>query len=288
MAQNDLKRIGLGSAQFGMHYGFTNAKGKTPINEVQQILITAVENGIQTIDTAYAYGDSEVVLGNYDLSKFRVISKFSGKQQIDRLSLCLDQSAKRLKVSSLYAYISHGAELLLKNPMIWEQCLELKEEKRIQKTGYSVYTTEELDKLLSKNYLPDLIQVPYSMVDRRFEPYFEQLKQNGAEIHVRSCFLQGLLFSPPNQLPDFFKPIFSFLQEFREEFNSSDEQAAALIQFCLRNPSVDIVIIGINDSSQLKRNLYMIKKDLNMPAKSFAAVDLPDEILLPYKWPQYE
>ena len=68
-------RIAIGSAQFGLNYGIANSSGKVDSKEVGAILHLAHCLSIQTIDTAIAYGDSEIVLGQFDLSGFGMISK---------------------------------------------------------------------------------------------------------------------------------------------------------------------------------------------------------------------
>ena len=62
--------------------------------------------------------------------------------------------------------------------------------------GCSLYEPTELLDLLEIGIVPDIVQVPYSILDRKFEPYFELLKEKGVEIHTRSVFLQGLYLNP--------------------------------------------------------------------------------------------
>ena len=72
-----LDRICLGTAQFGLDYGIANARGKVSFDEVGQILRCALENGIVTLDTAGAYGDSEQMVGAFlknDFHQFCVIN----------------------------------------------------------------------------------------------------------------------------------------------------------------------------------------------------------------------
>lgn len=67
---NHLHRLALGSVQFGLNYGLVNNNRKVPFAEVGAILGLADARKIRTLDTALAYGDSEVVLGEYDIKKF--------------------------------------------------------------------------------------------------------------------------------------------------------------------------------------------------------------------------
>ena len=78
-------KIGLGTVQFGMDYGVSNTKGKTPDIEVSKILEYAKKEGLLYIDTAEAYGCSEEVLGRNDLSGFRIISKFLPRMSTSKL-----------------------------------------------------------------------------------------------------------------------------------------------------------------------------------------------------------
>ena len=58
-----LSKIALGTVQFGLDYGITNNIGKVSQDEVRAILKYAKENGIDTLDTASGYGNSEEILG---------------------------------------------------------------------------------------------------------------------------------------------------------------------------------------------------------------------------------
>ena len=62
---SNFEKLALGSAQFGLAYGISNSHGKVSMNEVFRILTLAKSLGINTIDTASAYGNSEDVLGSY-------------------------------------------------------------------------------------------------------------------------------------------------------------------------------------------------------------------------------
>jgi hypothetical protein len=58
-------RLCLGTAQFGLRYGIANTRGQVDASEVANILAVAHANGIDTLDTAIAYGESERTLGEF-------------------------------------------------------------------------------------------------------------------------------------------------------------------------------------------------------------------------------
>ena len=62
-SKKSLMRFGLGTAQFGMHYGRFNIEGVPSKEATNQILTNAKEFGLTAIDTAHSYGESENILG---------------------------------------------------------------------------------------------------------------------------------------------------------------------------------------------------------------------------------
>ena len=80
-------KIALGTAQFGMDYGINNKRGKIPEKEVFEILNEVSRSGIDTLDSAYAYGDSETMIGNFirkSKNNFKIVSK-SPKCEIEEM-----------------------------------------------------------------------------------------------------------------------------------------------------------------------------------------------------------
>ena len=80
-------KLGIGTAQFGLDYGISNTSGKTSLKEVRSILKIATENGVDVLDTAYFYGDSESVIGRclLEQNRFRIITKTHSFRKTDIL-----------------------------------------------------------------------------------------------------------------------------------------------------------------------------------------------------------
>ena len=285
-APESLKKIALGTVQFGLDYGISNKEGKTSSEEVEKILIQAERFDIDLLDTAHAYGNSEEVLGDLLADfKFKIVSKFPSPQQGKTIKNYIGESLSLLKVKKLYAYMAHDAQCILDDRQLWSQLLELREEGIVSKIGYSLYSTNQLRKLVDAGCKPDIVQVPYNIFDRRFETEFELLETMGTEVHVRSVFLQGLFFMKPEELPSYFdkaKPLLRKMQ-----FICPDRQtlAAVLIDFCLKNSLVHRVVIGVNNVAQLSSNILNLS--LPLPSFNWGDFNVTDEsILLPYQWPK--
>lgn len=280
-----INKLAIGSVQFGLDYGISNESGIVANNEVRAILDYCREVGIDTIDTAYGYGNSEEKLGEQRIGDFKLVTKFPDTDEI-QLSEYLRQSLSRLAVNKLYGYMAHNVNCLIKNPSIWQRLMGYKEEGIIKKIGFSLYRPEELLRLLDMGMVPDIIQIPYNILDNRFEGHFSTLRKENIEVHARSCFLQGLFFLKPENLPSFFDPIKHWMKQFQEMYLSADSKVNVLLNYVLYNSYIDKVVIGIDSLQQLKQNVNLV----GAVHEQLASPETPvsEQILLPFNWPKIE
>jgi aryl-alcohol dehydrogenase-like predicted oxidoreductase len=273
-------KIGIGTAQFGMHYGISNQKGQTTVQEVSHILRTANKHQIVLIDTASAYGNAEKILGQNDLSGFQIVSKFFPANEKGEIRKQCRESLDRLGIPALYGYLDHRPIKSAAEPGYWEELTALKESNLVKKIGYSLYKPEELEFLLGKNFSPDLIQVPYNYFDRRFEGHLVDLQKKGCEIHVRSVFLQGLFFLDTDSLNSYFNDVKPLLKKLQLTVKNLP---SALLNFVLSKPFIDKVIIGVETNKQLIKNLQGLSMEEVLPELD---KQIQEHILNPSTWPK--
>lgn len=282
--------IVLGTAQFGFDYGINNKRGKISKKEVFKILNYAKNNDIDSLDTAASYGQSEEVIGKFIKQRkksFKIISKitFSGDPKID---VNLEKSLNKLGVKQLEGYLIHDFKFYLKKPEILKTLKKYKTKGLIKKIGFSLYYPKELEYLLTNNIRFDIIQVPYNIFDQRFEPYFSQLKKRHIEIHVRSVFLQGLVFKNLSKLAPRFKKIKLKLEYLNKIARDLDISISALcLNFAFLNTNIDKIIIGVDTLGNLKDNLKALKyrakvKEIYKNLKILKEND--EKIILPFNW----
>ena len=60
-----LSKLILGTVQLGLNYGVNNSSGKPSKEKAFDILNSAYDGGIRTLDTAEAYGNSQEVIGSF-------------------------------------------------------------------------------------------------------------------------------------------------------------------------------------------------------------------------------
>jgi len=295
MGVND--RIGLGTVQFGLNYGISNTTGKVSYDaarEIVQYYCNAVTRAV--FDTASAYGESEDVLGKLFTElgiaeQVRVISKFSGDvTTAAALNASFQSTVKRLQLPRLYAFLAHDAEVVRAHPDVYAELTRLKEEGYVQKIGVSAYYPSQVQWLLENGMPPDLIQVPYNVLDRRFEPFFKEYKDAGIEVHTRSAFLQGLFFKPLDSLNEFFYPVKEHIAEIQGLAGESGLTLnKLLLLFCLEQPGIDNVIIGVDSVRNIQDNM-ITAEDVARYRKVSSQLEqkrsVSEKIILPFNWPK--
>jgi len=257
-----LSRLALGTVQFGLPYGIANQSGQVNRTDASAMLQLAAFNGIDTLDTAIAYGESEVALGQVGTHGFKVVTKLPALPDDcpQVISWVMDQvhaSFNRLGVTTVYGLLLHCPEQLLgpNGNELYEALCAVKECGNVQKVGVSIYNPLELEEL-TRLFHFDLVQAPLSIIDSRLHQtgWLQRLKTDGVEIHTRSAFLQGLLLMPENAIPAKFAPFSHLLKRWHiwlAEQNISAVQAC--LAFPLAFPEIDRVVIGADSVQQLKQ-----------------------------------
>lgn len=271
------KKIGIGTVQFGLQYGIKNVYGQTSKEEVKKILKIASEKGITIIDTAHAYGISESVLGEQNLSQFDIVSKFTANTS-DSLNEQLHDSLKRLNKTSIYAYLSHSVENLIKNPCLIHTLNKLKEKSIVTKIGCSFNHSREIEMIQRIGFKPDLIQIPFNIFDNRFKEYAIQAKEWNCEVHSRSSFLQGLFFCNTQQLHPFFTPLIKDIDKLQM---FGDNLVNMLLSYCANQPFIDVVIIGVDNSIQFEQNINVLCTPI---VYDFINFQFDEPLITPSEW----
>jgi aryl-alcohol dehydrogenase-like predicted oxidoreductase len=283
-------KIAIGSAQFGSKYGLANSDGPVPRPEVIKILQLARENGISCIDTARAYGSSEEVLGGFGMVGWDVITKLPRYPSLIPIEEWVEQSIgeslAHLNIDSIYGLLLHYPMDLFgaHGQKLYASLIGLKNQGLIKKIGVSIYSPEELDRILDKFDI-DLVQSPCNLLDRRIleSGWADSLDRAGIELHVRSVFLQGLLLNNGLQeSPPFNKwwNVWEELERWRSNLNISI--FGACLQFPISEPKIKKVVIGVDSVEQLNQIITVPQKAL--PYLPIFSKPLEIELINPALW----
>jgi len=285
-----MSKLALGTAQFGMDYGINNCRGKISRAEAFEILCQAMDNGIDTVDTAAAYGESENVLGEFlgvKKKKFKVISKLPNRSLFDFKDV-VSSSLKKLNISSFYGYLFHNFKTYRENPELLVLFKELKKEGKTKKIGFSLYYPHELEFILDYNLECDLVQVPYNVFDQRFGPYFQRLNDRKIEVHTRSVFMQGLIFKCAKDLDGYFSPVKTKiieLHDLAEKYRMP--LVSMLVNFALANGSIDRVVVGVDgldNFNEIMASASYLDRFSGVRDRLISMKEDDEQIILPFNW----
>ncbi|MGL5008286.1 MAG: aldo/keto reductase, partial [Paracoccaceae bacterium] len=272
-------------------YGVSNTTGAaTSLDEISCILDLARRSGIDTLDTAIAYGNAEAVLGQFDLAGFQIVTKLPGipADTVDVAGWVngqVERSLERLGVDRVKAVLLHRPDDLFGQfgSALAEALGGLVDQNLVQQTGVSVYSCQQLDQC--RTTIPvSIAQLPFNVLDNALIENAKGYQDAGIEIHTRSTFLQGLLLMEPasrNRYFDRWAPVFDQWHNWLR-IHDLTAQAACLNYVCDR-PEVHRLVIGVQTEAQLQELLSIPRQPLP-PLPIWDGGDVTDDLINPTKW----
>jgi len=261
-------RLSLGTAQFGLNYGIANQLGRMSFSEAKKIIAFAQFSGLNSLDTAIAYGDAEERLGRIGVPNWGVVSKLPRiGEDCGNIAQTVfgfaNKSKDLLGITNLYGLLLHQpAQLLEKHgEEIYGSLLAVKKSGLVQKIGISIYDPAELDLLLAR-FQFDLVQAPFNVFDNRIvdSGWMSRLARMDIELQVRSVFLQGLLLIDKDVRPAQFKAWKKILTTWD---NWLLDMQMTPVEACLNHvlsfPRISKVIVGVDTLNQLKNIIDSVK-----------------------------
>jgi len=298
----ELSVLSLGTVQLGLNYGINNAAGK-PSQEVSNaILNCALSKGINCLDTAGAYGDSEVIIGNWlktvpaEKRPF-IVTKAAGLEtgSVEAVRNDLQKrvaaSKARLGVEQLDMLMLHHFDDFLKAPDAVVQVMqELKANGDVKFIGTSAYSYHDYGVIASAGF--DAAQIPLNLFDwRQIENGgLKKLEQSGMMVFVRSVYLQGLVFQDPENMDPRMTFAREVLRKFRELCGKYRLTPACLaLSYVLSVPGIASLVLGSETVWQVEQNAALLEQTTPLSAEQMAEIrasfiNTPKRVLDPGSW----
>ena len=213
--------------------------GGIPIQRVSQSVVNQmidvmIEQGINFIDTARGYSNSEELLGNalknkrnyfYLATKSMARTYYSMKKDIEI-------SLKNLQTDYIDLYQLHNVGINDDYLGALDALQEAKLEGKIKHIGITTHSLEMLKKIVEDNIF-ETIQFPYNLFETQAEKIFEEANKKNIGIIVMKPLAGGAI-----------------------------KDCAVGLKFVLQNENISVVIPGMESTSQILQNISVIGKKI--------------------------
>lgn len=271
----EISRMSLGTVQLGLNYGVSNIAGKPSQELSNSILDCAIEKGINVLDTAGAYGDSEEVIGRWlktvpEEKRPFIVTKAAGLDHSSYENLRADlfnrvkSSKEKLGVDTLdMLMLHHFDDYLIDRENVMKVMNELKASGEVKYIGASAYSYHDYGVLAEAGF--DGTQIPVNIFDweQISNDGIKKLADSGMMVFVRSVYLQGLVFQTPETL----SPKMDYCKEPLEKFHMLCKKyklspAEMAMSFVLSLEGIHSLVLGSEKVEQVEENTSLINSTI--------------------------
>ncbi len=260
----DVSRFGMGCMRFPKK---SDSEGKSIINENKSIkmLRYAANNGVNYFDTAYAYGDSEKVVGKAlgeGLREKVIIATKIPVWKIEKpeeFESYLTEELERLQTDYIDFYLLHALDKenwkKVKKFKLLEKLNKAKKDGRIKYIAFSFHDDLSLFKEIVDSYKWDMCQIQLNFMGENYQAGVEGLKyasSKGIGVVIMEPLLGGLL---GDNVP----------HDIIESWNKSGTvrtPAEWAFKWLGNFPEVSVVLSGVSTMNQLKEDIEIFENAL--------------------------
>lgn len=266
----EVSEIAFGGVEIGMPYGIGVESAEDMLTEAAAIklLHAAHDAGINFIDTARQYGQSENIIGKaFKVKRAEVViaTKCHHITNPDKsipdnlfafIESSLSKSFEALQTDYVDVFMLHdGNPGIVQHPEVLETFQKLKQSGRIRATGVSTYTPQETEAAIESGYW-DVIQVPFNLLDQRQAALFATAQQKGVGIVIRSVLLKGLLSNRGQNLHPVLKPVEARIGDFKQMAEQTRLDLPTLAtRFALSSKEVSSILVGLDKMEYLQQSV---------------------------------
>ncbi|MDO4566028.1 MAG: aldo/keto reductase [Oscillospiraceae bacterium] len=292
-------KLCLGTVQFGMDYGLAQTKAMK-VSDAVSCIDYAVQNGVSAIDTSPAYGYAESIVGEFLKKKtvlrgdlfisdklYPELPEFKSESELkSEIFRRIDRSLLTLNTDYVDAYMFHTSAYALR-PELLQALYAVKEQGKARMVGVSVYTPEEALACCESEYA-GLLQIPYSILDRRMKEAGVLDCAPKMTFQARSAFIQGLIFMREAELPPYLQkaaPIVNRIHELCREYAISEEALA--MGYVKKESAISYLLFGAAGIEQIRSNIDAFNANLpdevlNIAKAEFSGID--EDLYIPTHW----
>ena len=252
---NSLSVLGFGCMRF------PTKTGRIDMEETEQEIMTAIQNGVNYFDTAYIYPGSEAALGeilerNGVRNQVNIATKLphyliKSREDLDKL---FAEELKRLRTDHVDYYLMH----MLTDTDTWQRLKDMDIEQwiadkkasgAIRQVGFSYHGNTDMFCKLVDAYDWDFCQIQYNYMDEHSQAGRKGLQyanSKGIPVVIMEPLRGGKLV---NRLPEEAKQIFA-------DYTISHTPAQWALRWLWNQPEVTVVLSGMNSDEMVRDNIH--------------------------------
>ena len=276
-----VSRLGVGLVELGTELSLSD------VGQARRVLNTALDGGINFLDTAECYGVSEELIGlavahrrdEYILATKagHVRGGYVGEPWTGRtVSDSIDRSLRRMNTDYLDLVQLHAYDLTGPPPdHVIEALLKAKEAGKTRFVGYSA--ENRWAKWAIESDLFDTLQTAFSLLDQAARTkLFSLAEEKGIGLIIKRPIANGMWGrdSVPSGYVSWDGVANMLLERYRRIAEmgpvpgASDDGILLALGFVLAHPEVDTAIVGTHDPDHMRANIDMVHNDLPIPTEA--------------------
>lgn len=275
---DEISALGFGAMRLPLK------NGRIDREKAKELIYHAIDNGVNFIDTAYLYGDSESFLGEVLTPEIRSKVKLCTKlpsinvRKYDDMEKILDEQLNRLQTDFIDYYLIHAVDLKTINRLIKRDLFKFiykaKDEGKIKHIGFSYHGPKEEFEIIVDGFDWDIVMVQYNYFDENVQASFEGIEyaaSKGMGVLVMEPLKGGIL---AGKMPDDVEEIF-------RKANPNKSNAQWALEWVLNNGNVTCVLSGMGTLEQLDDNLMTADRTtpLSMTFEEMETVELAKRVM---------
>lgn len=258
--------------------------GKIDRNKAKEQIYYAIDNGINFIDTAYLYGDSEKFLGEVLQGEYKDKVKICTKlpsinvRKYEDMEKFLDIQLQRLQRDHIDYYLIHSVDLKTINRLLKRDLIKFldkaKREGKVRHAGFSYHGPKEEFEQVIDAYEWDVVMVQYNYFDENVQASTEGIEyaaSKGMGVFVMEPLKGGIL---AGKMPEEAEGIF-------KKADSSKTTAQWALQWVLNNRNISCVFSGMNSMEQIEDNIAIANRTtpFSMTFEEMETVELVKRVM---------
>lgn len=299
-----ISRMTLGTVQLGLDYGIANKEGKPTDEKAFSILDKAIEKGVNCLDTAAGYGDSEDVIGRWlkrgtvNRDSISIATKFklgeiSSSDVEYELIASVERSLVKLGTDYVDFLLMHDAAEYKRYGWEIDSAIEkLLKKGCVKAAGASGYDYDGIKDIVAKD-IYTVFQIPVNLLDYRITGTEDEDKLRNKLVFARSVYLQGLFFRDTISLTGNLREAAVFIRKIRAVADRYDYTVSRLAMGYVNSLGyIDSLVVGADNPGHVEANARLIDKPkfagdfMEMMKNELEGA--PEWLFYPWKWDKQE